>query len=80
MRLLLNVEVPIHVDIFEQRPSYLWGDAKRVFAQKVNLYEESEFCSLIFWLEENTTFRAVDCVVDVEDCVKLIYEGPRADA
>lgn len=80
MKLLLNVDVPIYGDCYEQRPSYLWGDGTRVFAQKVNLYEEYNFCALIFWLEENTPFRAVDCVVAVEDCVKLIYEGPRADA
>lgn len=80
MKLLLNVDVKLHGDTDDWPKGILWGRGDVVFAQKVNLYDESEFCRIITWLENNSWFRTYDCIADVEDCVKLIYEGPRADA
>ena len=80
MKLIINVDIPVDADSCEPRPGWLWGNELVVYAQKANLYDEDVFCALITWLESNTPFKAVDCSVVVEDCVKLIYEGPRAKA
>lgn len=77
MKLLINFPINVYPESTEANPGFLWVRNSRVIEQKVNLYDEDTFCEMINWLETNTDFRASDCTVYVEDCVKLLYEGRR---